>query len=111
LISHSTGILQRAISQPFEDERGHLAKFYAIYRWAYGPTRWEAMKDILGENLRFIGGQKDERTTGADLGDSSAAIKAEFLIIAKEVYESNGARRFYRDVVKCCGGLFFRRPS
>jgi len=35
LMSHSTGELQKAIAQPFQDEVGHLSKFWGFYREAF----------------------------------------------------------------------------
>ena len=35
LMAHSTGALQHAVAQPFQDELGHLSKFWGFYREAF----------------------------------------------------------------------------
>jgi hypothetical protein len=47
IMAHTTRDLQRHIMFPFEDELGHMIKFYAIYRWAFPElSNLTALTDI-----------------------------------------------------------------
>jgi hypothetical protein len=89
MLSHTTGDLQRAIAQPFEDELGHLAKFWGFYRWAFKESNFIETGYIVTKRLADLLVQNSgSRTDAAELTQVSNAVKLEIGAIAKRVMET-----------------------
>jgi hypothetical protein len=71
LIAHSTGALQRAIAQPFQDEVNHLAKFWGFSRWAFGATYRQQVQTSSINLISLVQHHQNDRTFGQALTHSS----------------------------------------
>jgi hypothetical protein len=70
LMAHSTGALQQAIAQPFQDEVNHLAKFWGFSRWAFGASYGEQLQGSTRNLLSLAKHHQGERTHGNELLNS-----------------------------------------
>lgn len=64
LMAHSTGELQHAIAQPFQDEINHLAKFWGFSRWALDTTYRDHLQGSTRSLLQLLLHHQQERTYG-----------------------------------------------
>jgi hypothetical protein len=72
LMAHSTGALQAAISQPFQDEINHLAKFWGFSRWAFGDTYADQFKGSTRHLVALVNHHQHERSTDVTTTGSPA---------------------------------------
>jgi hypothetical protein len=75
LMAHSTGELQRAISQPLQDEVNHLAKFWGFSRWAFGDSYYIQLKGATYDLVTLLKHHQAERTHDQDLLVKTLAIR------------------------------------
>jgi hypothetical protein len=66
LMAHSTGALQQAIAQPFQDEVNHLAKFWGFSRWAFASSYHEQFHGSALNLVSLVKHHQSERTHGHD---------------------------------------------
>ncbi|MGA7933331.1 MAG: ferritin-like domain-containing protein [Kovacikia sp.] len=83
LMAHSTGELQRAIGQPFQDEINHLAKFWGFSRWAFADSYHQKLKGSTQNLIVLLKHHQNERTDSTDLMDKT--LKLENLTHAVEL--------------------------
>jgi hypothetical protein len=67
LMAHSTGALQQAIAQPFQDELNHLAKFWGFSRWAFGDSYLEHFKGSAHQLILLSEHHQQERSHGTTI--------------------------------------------
>jgi hypothetical protein len=67
LMAHSTGALQQAIAQPFQDEINHLAKFWGFSRWAFGASYGAQLQGSTRNLLSLVKHHQGERTHASEL--------------------------------------------
>jgi hypothetical protein len=66
LMAHSTGALQQAIAQPFQDEVNHLAKFWGFSRWAFASSYHDHFHGSALNLVSLVKHHQSERTHGRD---------------------------------------------
>jgi hypothetical protein len=71
LMAHSTGALQQAIAQPFQDEINHLAKFWGFSRWAFGDSYTQQLLGSTQQLVSLVRHHNSERTHGKTLTGST----------------------------------------
>jgi hypothetical protein len=76
LMAHSTGSLQQAIAQPFQDEVNHLAKFWGFSRWAFDGSYYGQVKGSTKSLISLAKHHKVERTEGDNLVGKARTINA-----------------------------------
>ena len=75
LMAHSTGALQQAIAQPFQDEVNHLAKFWGFSRWAFGASYGKQLQGSTRNLFSLAKHHQEERTHGNKLLHSGHSTK------------------------------------
>ena len=75
LMAHSTGALQQAIAQPFQDEVNHLAKFWGFSQWTFGASYGEQLQGATRNLLSLAKHHQEERTHGNELLHSGHSTK------------------------------------
>jgi hypothetical protein len=75
LMAHSTGALQQAIAQPFQDEVNHLAKFWGFGRWAFGASYGQQLQGSTQSLLALTRHHQGNRTYGGDLVNRSRSAE------------------------------------
>jgi hypothetical protein len=76
LMAHSTGALQQAIAQPFQDEVNHLAKFWGFSRWAFAGSYYDRVKGSMKSLLTLAKHHRGERTEGNNLVGKATTVDA-----------------------------------
>jgi hypothetical protein len=76
LMAHSTGALQQAIAQPFQDEVNHLAKFWGFSRWAFDGSYYGQVKGSTKSLLSLAKHHQGERTEGNNLVGKATTVDA-----------------------------------
>ncbi len=76
LMAHSTGALQQAIAQPFQDEVNHLAKFWGFSRWAFDGSYYGQVKGSTKSLLSLAKHHRGERTEGDNLVGKATTVDA-----------------------------------
>ncbi len=75
ILAHTTKDLQRHVMFPFEDELGHMIKFYSIYRWAFPELgNMEALADIAKGLITQVSRNNQE---GAEAASGAAQEEAD----------------------------------
>jgi hypothetical protein len=70
LMAHSTGALQHAIAQPFQDEINHLAKFWGFSRWAFADSYLQQLTGSTHQLANLLRHHQGQRTHGKELSRS-----------------------------------------
>lgn len=81
LMAHSTGELQQAIAQPFQDEINHLAKFWGFSRWAFADSYFKQLRGSVRNLMLLLKHHKGERTNSPDLISRTKGLKNAVLAV------------------------------
>jgi hypothetical protein len=76
LMAHSTGALQQAIAQPFQDEVNHLAKFWGFSRWAFDGSYYGQVKGSTKSLMSLAKHHRGERTEGGNVVGKATTVDA-----------------------------------
>ena len=78
LMSHSTGALQQAISEPMQDEINHLAKFWGIGRWAFPEPYIKRLTKTTQQLTSLVKHNQQERT-------QNNVVQGQYILYAVEL--------------------------
>lgn len=79
MMAHSTGQLQQAIAQPFQDELGHLSKFWGFYREAFPEENpLSALSGTTGALLQLASHNQGERSVSEEIRDDRVGLGLAF---------------------------------
>lgn len=81
LMAHSTGELQQAIAQPFQDEINHLAKFWGFSRWAFADSYFKQLRGSVRNLILLLKHHKGERTNSNDLLSRTKRLQSAVLAV------------------------------
>ncbi len=79
MMAHSTGQLQAAVAQPFQDELGHLSKFWGFYREAFPEENpLSALGGTTKALLQLAGHNQGERSVSQEIRDDRVGLGLAF---------------------------------
>ena len=111
-MAHSTGALQQAIAQPFQDEVNHLAKFWGFSRWAFDGSYYGQVKGSTKSLLSLAKHHRGERTEGNNLVGKATTVDAiELAFVFSRVMVTNAYLESANSAIAFLNHLFDRKSN